>query len=159
MKLWMAPSGLHVEPGKIEDAQTLARMHEKAFFRGWPAAEFAAYLADSATTPVYVACDARRKIAGFAILRLAADEAEVLTIVTDASFRKKGVAGAMMAAMFEDLLTQPVRNMFLEVENTNLAALALYRRAGFKQIGERKNYYPTPDGGRANALVLSRPLG
>ena len=71
IKLWMAPHGLHIEPGKMADAKELARIHAAGFYRGWPAGEFENFLTD-ANTPVYVACDARRRIAGFALVRVVA---------------------------------------------------------------------------------------
>ena len=48
--------------------------------------------------------------------------------------------------------------LFLEVAEDNVAARALYERAGFGQIGRRKAYYAAPDGGRTDALVLALDL-
>src|SRR5690606_29742775 len=76
MKFWMAPGGLHVEPGEMKDAKELARIHGQSFFRGWPTEEFASFLSDR-NTPVYVACDAKRRMAGFALIRTVADESEL----------------------------------------------------------------------------------
>jgi len=159
LKLWMAPGGLHIEPGQVEDAEILARLHAAGFYRGWPREDFSAYLLE-ANTPTYVACDARRKtLAGFAMLRMAGDEAELLTIVVDKKWRAKGVGAALLRATFDDLLMSPVRKMFLEVDEQNQPAIKLYRRHGFAEIGKRKGYYPRPDGGAATALVMARDLG
>ena len=38
IKLWMAPAGLHIEPGETKDASELARIHAQGFYRGWPGA-------------------------------------------------------------------------------------------------------------------------
>jgi ribosomal-protein-alanine N-acetyltransferase len=51
-----------------------------------------------------------------------------------------------------------VRAVFLEVEEGNEPALKLYRRAAFRQVGHRPNYYPQPDAKPAAALVLRRDL-
>lgn len=158
-KLWMAPGGLHIEPGAVRDAEAVARLHALGFYRGWPREEFAAYLADTAATPAFVACDAKRRIAGFAMLRLAADEAELLTIAVEPKWRGKGVGAALLRAAFEDLMMSPARRLFLEVAADNLAAIALYRGHGFAEIGRRKGYYPRSDGAPATALVMSRDLG
>ena len=158
IKLWPAPGGLHVEPGQLADAHDLARIHAQGFFRGWPAAEFKSFL-DDASTPVYVACDARRRIAGFALIRLAADEAELLTIAVDPKWRGRKVGQALMRAVFADLMMSPARRMFLEVDEQNTAAIRLYRREGFTTISSRKGYYPRPDGSAATALVMARDLG
>jgi len=158
IKLWMAPAGLHIEPGRMSDARELARIHALGFYRGWAVGEFESFLAD-ATTPVYVACDARRRIAGFALIRVAADEAELLTIAVDPKWRGKGVGQALLRAAFDDLLMTPARRMFLEVSEENAAAIKLYQREGFTVISSRKGYYPKADGSQATALVMARDLG
>lgn len=158
IKLWMAPAGLHIEPGRMADAKELARIHALGFYRGWPVGEFESFLADD-STPVYVACDARRRIAGFALIRIAADEAELLTIAVDPKWRGKRIGQALLRAAFDDLLLSPARRMFLEVSEDNGAAIKLYQREGFVTISSRKGYYPKPDGSQATALVMARDLG
>lgn len=158
MKFWMAPGGLHIEPGETRDAGDLARIHGQAFYRGWPSADFAQFLGDR-NSPAYIACDARRRIAGFALIRLAADEAELLTIAVEPRWRGKGVGKALMEAVFSDLLLSPARRMFLEVDEQNRAAIRLYEKLGFSTISSRKGYYPRPDGSAATALVMARDLG
>lgn len=158
IKLWMAPGGLHIEPGQTRDADELVRIHAKGFYRGWPSAEFASFLSER-DTPVYVACDARRRIAGFALVRIAADEAELLTIAVDPKWRGKGLGRALLQAAFADLLTSPARRMFLEVSEENAAAIKLYQRLGFTTIAQRQGYYPRADGSAATALVMATDLG
>lgn len=157
IKLWMAPGGLHIEPGQTRDAAELARIHAQGFYRGWPTAEFSSFLSEG-DTPVYVACDAKRRIAGFALVRIAADEAELLTIAVDPKWRGKGVARALLRAVFDDLLMSPARKMFLEVSEENEAAVKLYGGEGFTTISSRRGYYAKPDGSAATALVMSRDL-
>lgn len=158
MKLWMAPAGLHIEPGQTRDASDLARIHAQGFYRGWPSTEFASFLSEHGT-PVYVACDAKRKIAGFALIRIAADEAELLTIAVDPRWRGKRIGQALLRAVFDDLMMSPARRMFLEVSEDNVAAIKLYGKEGFATISSRKGYYAKPDGSAATALVMARDLG
>ena len=158
MKLWMAPQGLHIEPGQTRDADDLARIHKAGFYRGWPREEFLSFLSEGAT-PVYIACDAKRRIAGFALIRIAADEAELLTIAVDPKWRGKKVGQALLRAAFEDLRMSPARRMFLEVDEQNAPAVRLYGKEGFATISSRKGYYPRPDGSAATALVMARDLG
>jgi ribosomal-protein-alanine N-acetyltransferase len=157
-KLWMAPAGLHIEQAQGGDAARLAELHAHGFYRGWPVQDFAAYIAGR-DTPIYVACDARRKIAGFAMIRLAGDEAELITIAVDPKWRKKGVGLALLRAVFEDLLMTPAKRLFLEVAADNPAALKLYAKMGFAKIAERKGYYERADGQPATAIVMARDLG
>lgn len=158
MKLWLAPAGLHIEPAQTSDADAVARLHAAGFYRGWSREEFAAYIMDE-RTPVYVACDAKRKVAGFAMLRHLGDDVELITIAVDARWRKKGVGLALMRALFDDLLMSPAKRLLLEVASDNTAALRLYGKLGFTRIGERQGYYPRADGTPATAIVMARDLG
>lgn len=158
MKLWLAPAGLHIEPAQVGDADAVAKLHAAGFYRGWSREEFAAYIMGEGT-PVYVACDAKRRIAGFAMLRYLGDDAELITIAVDKKWRKKGVGLALMRALFDDLLMSPAKRLILEVATDNTAALRLYGKLGFKTIGERRGYYPRPDGTPATAIVMARDLG
>lgn len=158
MKFWMAPGGLHVEPADSKDAKDLARIHAEGFYRGWSVAELNGFLGDRAIHAL-VACDSKRRPAGFCLVRVVADESELLSIAVTPKWRGKGVGKALLAAAFDDLMLSPARRMFLEVDEQNAAAIALYEKLGFARIGSRKGYYPRPDGSAATALVMSRDLG
>jgi ribosomal-protein-alanine N-acetyltransferase len=56
-------------------------------------------------------------------------------------------------------MLSPAKKLFLEVDENNAAAIALYKKHGFAGIGTRKGYYPRPDGTPATALVMARDLG
>ena len=154
MRFWMAPSGLHIELAQEGDEKPLARLHGECFARGWSAGELAGYITDPSTAAIYVACDSARRIAGFAVFRFSGDEAELLSLAVARKWRGKGIGGALMQAAREDLRNTAVEHMFLEVEDGNAPALALYRGLGFVEVGRRKAYYPKPDGGAATALIM-----
>ena len=157
MKLWLAPAGLHIEPAQPKDADAVAKLHAHGFYRGWPVEDFAAYIVGEGT-PLYVACDAKRRIAGFAMLRHLGEEAELITIAVDRKWRGKGIGLALMRALFDDLQMSPAKKLFLEVAADNTAAVRLYTKLGFAKISERKGYYPRPDGTPATAIVMARDL-
>ena len=157
VRSWMAPLGLHIEPAQPRDADTVARLHAKSFYRGWPRQDIEAYLLDP-DTPTLVACDARRNIAGFAMLRLLGDDVELMTIAVDKKFQGKGVGEALLKACFEDLMMTASKRMVLEVAADNPAAIRLYTKLGFKKISERKGYYARANGEPATALVMARDL-
>ena len=158
MKLWMGPAGLHIEPAQPKDADMVAKLHAHGFYRGWPREDFAAYISGEGT-PLYVACDAKRKIAGFAMLRHLGEEAELISIAVDPKWRKRGVGVALLRALIDDLLMSPAKKLFLEVAADNVAALKLYGKFGFQKVSERRGYYPRPDGTPATAIVMARDLG
>ncbi len=154
MRVWMAPSGLHIEPARPEDARILAEIHGESFARGWSAAEFAAYIDTPKTVSLFIACDGGRSIAGFAVFRVTDDEAELLSLAVKRKWRNRGIGGALMRAAWQDLRDGAVRHMFLEVEDRNGPALALYRALGFVEVGRRKAYYPKTDGDAVTAMVM-----
>lgn len=137
-----------------QHARECARLHAMAFAHGWSAEEFESLLS-ARTTLADAACIAGRKhLLGMVLTRKASDEAEILTLVTDSHMRGRGIARQMLAAHLGHVAAAGVRQMFLEVEDSNLAALALYRRFGFVEVGHRKAYYRKPDGTAGSALVM-----
>jgi ribosomal-protein-alanine N-acetyltransferase len=84
------------------------------------------------------------------------EEAEILSIATVAARRGKGLARRLLDLHLRRLAGLGVRAVFLEVDEGNVPARRLYRRAGFREVGRRKAYYPAGNG--AAALVLRRDL-
>lgn len=88
------------------------------------------------------------------LARVAADEAEILTLAVMPAARRRGLARALLAAAAAEAAGRGAAALFLEVAAGNLPARALYGAAGFTQVGLRPRYYP----GGADALVLRRAL-
>ena len=81
----------------------------------------------------------------FIIYRITLDEAEIITIGVKKKKRNLGLGSSLMTIMLKDLEEKNVKSIFLEVEITNLQALSLYEKFGFKQISTRKKYYNGTD--------------
>ena len=94
-------------------------------------------------------------IKGFVILRRMADEGELLQIAVDKDARRRGIADALIAAAIENGAEQDLISMFLEVRESNAAAIALYGKHGFKPVRKRKDYYGDPV---EDAVVMVRDL-
>jgi ribosomal-protein-alanine N-acetyltransferase len=157
MRLFAAPRPI-CEPGRVADADDLAALHAHAFRHGWPSTEMEALISDPTVTTV-VAREGRtpftRRPIGFVMTRAAADEAEILTVAVSPARRGRGVGRLMMDETIRRLYFMRVASLFLEVDENNGPALALYRRLGFREVGRRANYYA---GGTANALVMRADL-
>ncbi|PWR20243.1 GNAT family N-acetyltransferase [Zavarzinia aquatilis] len=95
---------------------------------------------------------------GFILLRVAADEAEVITLAVDPGWRRRGIGGRLLAAGLGRATQAGATTAFLEVAIDNIAAIALYREAGFTEVGRRRNYYHRPQASPVDALVLARSL-
>ena len=92
-------------------------------------------------------------IAGFIILRQIADESELLQIAVGKAYRRRGTAGCLMSAAFGWAHGRGIKSIFLEVRESNAAAIALYAKHGFTNIGIRKNYFTEPI---ENAVLMRR---
>lgn len=91
---------------------------------------------------------------GFILARLAADEAEVLTLAVHPDARRGGLGRRLLERAMAEAGGRGAKMMFLEVAETNDPARALYAACGFAEIGRRRSYY----GGRVDALVLRAPI-
>ena len=90
---------------------------------------------------------------GFIVYRIAADEAEIITIGVNPETRRSGIASAMIGIIKKTLKSQGVKKIFLEVSSTNMSAQKLYENCGFKVVGLRPKYYDGVD-----AILMSKDL-
>lgn len=97
------------------------------------------------------------KDAGFALARGAGPEAELLLLATRPRHRGRGVGGALLRAVIAEARARGVIDLHLEVRSGN-EAVRLYRREGFEQVGERRNYYRGRSGQTFDALTYARKL-
>jgi ribosomal-protein-alanine N-acetyltransferase len=143
------------------DAGAVAALHAEGFARGWPASDIAQMILDPAIVGDGVAPSGRTwaPLCGFALSRIAADEAELLSIAVAAAARGRGLAGGLLGHHLARLGARGAGTLFLEVEEGNAPAIALYRRFGFAEVGRRASYYRKPDGTAAHALVMRRAMG
>jgi ribosomal-protein-alanine N-acetyltransferase len=145
-----------IEPATLRDAPALAELHGASFHRGWGEGEFEGMLTERNTLVHRLRIG--RKIIGFAISRMAADEAEILSIAVAASHRGRGLSRDLLLTHLGHLAGRGVRTVFLEVEENNQPARRLYERAGFGVTGVRERYYRQPGGEQLNALIMRRDL-
>ena len=139
------------------DAAAIAALHGASFHLGWSEAEVERLLVERNVMTHRALLGAA--VAGFIMSRRAADEAEILSVAVAKARRGRGVARDLLQLHLRRLAGDGVRAVFLEVDETNVPAIRLYRRAGFRDVGKRPNYYATPGAKPAAALVLRRDLG
>ncbi len=131
----------------------LARLHASCFTvpRPWSAAEFASLLA---MPGVFLLAEP----AGFALGRVAADEAELLTLAVDPATRRQGAGRRLADAFLTEAARRGAARAHLEVAAGNAAARALYHAAGWAEAGLRRGYHGLPDGARGDAVTMSRDI-
>ena len=145
-----------VEPASLRDAPALAQIHGASFHRGWGEGEFENMLSERNTLVHRLRIG--RKVVGFSVSRIAADEAEILSIAVAQSHRGRGLSNNLLLTHLGHLAGRGVRTVFLEVEENNQPARRLYKRAGFAVTGRRERYYRQASGEPLNALLMRRDL-
>ncbi|GHT92107.1 ribosomal-protein-alanine acetyltransferase [Betaproteobacteria bacterium] len=93
----------------------------------------------------------------YAVVLGVIDEAHLLNLSVVRSAWGRGCGQRMLEHLIEEARQGAIRQYFLEVRPSNTAAIALYQRLGFAEIGRRKRYYPAPEG-REDAIVMRREL-
>lgn len=130
----------------------LAEIHAQAFEggdRAWSAAEIGAL----AERGILMAAEG-----GFALLSIAADEAELLTLAVLPSRRRRGLGARLLAAGEAAARGAGAARLFLEVAADNAPARSLYAAAGYGEAGRRPGYYRR-GAERVDALLLAKDLG
>lgn len=129
------------------DPGRLAAIHAEAFAAPWDEAA----LTELLTSPGVFAVAEED---GFTLIRVAVDEAEILTLAVRPSARRAGLGVRLVEAGVVRAAALGAERMFLEVAEGNVAARALYARSGFVEMGRRRGYYSHTDGRREDALTL-----
>jgi ribosomal-protein-alanine N-acetyltransferase len=143
------------------DLEALANIHAEGFRRGWSVDEFESLLADDTVRCILLRRESVigwRRILGFVIARNTAGEAEILTVAVSLARRGQGFGRRLMDELLRRLYADRATEIFLEVDENNPPAIALYRRLGFVEVGRRKGYYRGADGRESGALVLRLQL-
>ena len=140
-----------------EAAAACARLHAVLFADAWDRPSIAALIAHPAVMAFLAVGPTPDQTLGFILGQVAADEAEVLTLGVEPDWQRCGIATRLIAALAEAARAAGARNLLLDVDAGNTAALALYHKLGFAERGRRTAYY-VHAGGAADAVTLARPL-
>jgi ribosomal-protein-alanine N-acetyltransferase len=142
------------------DLDVASLLHRAAFAplgeRGWTRQDMAELHASPGASGVMLLSDGKQ--IGFALCRVAADEAELLTIVVDAAHRRRGAGRFLLETVIEHVRAAGASALFLEVGADNPAACSLYEQMSFRTVGRRTGYYRRSGGPNADALVMRLAL-
>ncbi len=141
-----------IRPADPRDAAVLAAVHAEAFLPGerWGESAIRQLLALPGAWGLVDEPGGE----AFLLARVAADEAELLTVAVRPAARRRGLARALVERASAQAAVLGAGAMFLEVAECNAAALGLYASLGFAPRGLRRNYY----GAGRDALLLALPL-
>jgi len=134
--------------------ESLARLHARCFTSPppWSSAAFAALMADR---QVFLLLEGE---AGFLLGRAVAGEAELLTLAVAPQARRQGLGRRLVGRFLDQGRRRGACTALLEVSVDNRPAQALYRAAGFAEVGRRPGYCRSGTGAPLDALILRRAL-
>lgn len=131
------------------DVEVVAKIEKSVQSHPWTLKQFE----DAVTAYQSTVIEVQGQVAGFCILQPVLDEANLLLMAIDPAQQGKGLGYQLLETTVAMLKNNPVQ-IFLEVRESNLAAIKLYEKSGFHQIDLRKNYYPNSNGSREHAIIM-----
>lgn len=153
----LTKSAVVIRPATARDLVTIASIEAMAFSDPWTYDSLATALgldhvrflvAEEAGGTV-------QRMVGYVVALVVGDEGEIADLAVHPAVRRGGVGAMLLASVEEEASRSGVRSLYLEVRESNDAALALYRGRGFEAVGRRRGYYRHPV---EDALVLRRTL-
>lgn len=135
---------------KQEDAEQVASLEKANFSVPW--SEQSIREAAARKENIYVVAEENGEILGYAGAWGVFSEADITNVCVKEDSRKKGIGVKLLHYLMEEGRKADIKTFFLEVRESNAAAIALYEKIGFHKVGIRKNFYEKPV---ENGIVMS----
>ncbi|MBQ7173580.1 MAG: ribosomal protein S18-alanine N-acetyltransferase [Clostridia bacterium] len=141
-------------PQKIlaEHLAGVAELEATTFSEPWSREALELLLSDRATG--YCLTEGKTVVA-YGSLLYAPDEGQILNLAVAPAYQRRGYAKAILSALEADAREHGALSLFLEVRESNLPAISLYKSFGFSLVGTRKNFYRAPT---ETALIFKKDL-
>ena len=149
------PLDVRFEAMAPETLDGVLAVEKQAYAHPWVLANFTDALASGYQAQLLLAGDT---LLGYFVAMKGVDEVHLLNITVAPDYQRQGWAHVMLDALALWARGQGAEWLWLEVRLGNLRALQVYERQGFQRVGQRKNYYPSGQGQREHALVMSLRL-
>jgi [ribosomal protein S18]-alanine N-acetyltransferase len=130
-----------IRPATIQDVPTIVALERSvAKAAHWSAEQYETRLKEDCL----MLAESNSQLVGFICARVSPGEWEIENVVVANEFRRQGIASALVNALFESAKKADHPTVHLEVRESNLPARQLYTKHGFREVGERPNYYCNP---------------
>lgn len=138
-----------IESMTVDDISQVAEIERQIFSIPWSEKAFRNSMESDNT--IYIVAKENNNVAGYAGMYLSFEEGNITNVAVNPLSRRKGIGEKIVRDILNRACEKGVRDVFLEVRETNSVAIALYEKIGFKEEGIRKNFYDKP---RENALIM-----
>jgi len=149
----MEPMHVKIVPMTADHLEELERLERICFSRPWSRKMLAEELDNECAAFLVAEDPSTGQVAGYAGLLVMADEGYITNVAVFPEYRRRGVAGQLIAVFDQFARGNRLAFLTLEVRPSNAAAIALYQSFGFAEAGRRKNYYDLP---KEDALILTK---
>lgn len=142
-------SNVTIRTMQAEDLPQVCEIEKDNFSIPWSEKSFLESMERKDT--VFLAAHVSGEVAGYLGCYCIAGTGEITNVAVKASFRRKGIGSMLLEKLYEEGAALETHEFFLEVRESNEAAIALYSRQGFVREGIRKNFYEKPV---ENAVIM-----
>ena len=136
-----------------EDLEIVSKIEQNIFSMPWSKTAFAESLANQNT--LYIVATKEETVVGYCGIYISFQEGNISNVAVNPKYRRQHVAEEMLTYLLEAVRKRGVTSVVLEVRKTNVGAIALYEKLGFKEMGVRKDFYEKP---REDALIMWKNL-
>jgi len=154
-------SEVRLRAGNSEDLDDVMDVMDAAFGsrfgEAWTRSQCAGILPMTGVCLILAREPASANVIGFSLTRTVAGESELLLLAVLPKHHRRGIGGRLLDDFMQRASDEGVSRVHLEVRDGN-PAVQMYRSAGFRAVGRRRNYYRAADGTRFDALTFAREL-
>ena len=142
-------SEIFVRKMQPEDLSQVCEIEKENFSLPWSEKSFLESM--ERTDTVFLVALMNEEVAGYVGCYCIAGTGEITNVAVKTSHRRKGIGGKLLEKLYEEGALLDTQEFFLEVRESNEAAIGLYLRQGFEKEGLRKNFYEKPV---ENAVIM-----
>ena len=139
----------------LGDLKQVVAIDQMSFSLPWPARSFQFELTDNPASRCWVA-EFDGHVIGMVVAWFIVDEIHIATIAVHPDFRKQGIGEKLLLHTLQSAKAEGGVSSFLEVRESNSAAIMMYRKFGYVESGRREGYYK--DNGEDAILMTLSPL-
>lgn len=141
---------LSIEKCTKKDAPCVAKIEKECFSTPFKEEDIISYLKSPIWHFLVAKCEG--EVVGYVSFTIIIDECQIVNVATSQGYRKMGVGSALLKAMLDYVKDNGCKSAYLEVRESNLPAISLYKKYGFEIVGVSKNHYSQPT---ENALLMN----
>ena len=133
--------------------EALEALEQRCFSLPWTRRQLESQLPDGGHE--FLVAESGGELLGYAGMMCVLDEGYISNVAVAPEHRRRGIAAGLIEALLVKARERELSFVTLEVRESNTPAIALYKKYGFAQVGQRKNYYDLP---RENAILMTKFL-